>query len=149
MLERSSTASFSSPTSGDSFQGSSKKSPQPKQSYMEAFTCPKLTEAEHLCANKALALQFYITGTSIQRIEEPPLQEAFRICSPNVKVPRRKHLAGPLLKLTNGETKYRIDSSMTGSKSVVCVTSDAWTNICSDPIVNKQHGGEHFIYIVD
>ena len=125
------------------------KCQQLKQSYIEAYACPKLTDPEQIRVNKALALHFYITGTSFQRIEESHLQEAFRICRPDVKVPNRKQLAGPLLDLTYGDMKKRIDSAMTDSQSVVCVTSDAWTNICSDPIVNYMAVSATFTLFIE
>ena len=86
-----------------------------------------MTEQEQLRVNKALALHFYITGTSFQRVEEPHLQEAFRICRPDVKLPTRKQLAGPMLDMTYNDIKKRIDSAMDVTQAIVCVTSNAWT----------------------
>jgi hypothetical protein len=69
------------------------------QRTLEGSVFPKLKQKEQTGLDKALAMWFYMTGTSFSRIEQSHLLKAFRIARPGVTLPNRKTLAGPLLDL--------------------------------------------------
>lgn len=114
--------------------GSSKKSF--RQSTIGEYQCPSMSTAEHEEFAKMLALHYYVTGTSFQRIEQPHFLEALKILRPDVKLPNRKRLAGDLLDKCYTDMKKKIDAQLNSVNSRICITSDAWTNISNDPIIN-------------
>ena len=107
-----------------------------QQSSIRQFALPKMTKQEKKNLEKNLALHYYITGSSFQRIEQPHLKLAFQCCRPDMELPDRKKLAGSLLEDTYREMKSRIDHHLSAGASEICLTSDAWTNTSNDPVVN-------------
>ncbi|KAI9906546.1 hypothetical protein PsorP6_004614 [Peronosclerospora sorghi] len=63
------------------------------QSSIKAFTLPRLKGSEQKMIENNLAIYYYITGSSFQKIEEQHLIEAFKIARPDVQLPSRKQLA--------------------------------------------------------
>jgi len=57
------------------------------QSSISQFVVPGLQKAEQKALSKELAMFFYNTGTSFQRVEEPHLLKAFKICRENAHIP--------------------------------------------------------------
>jgi hypothetical protein len=51
---------------------------------------PDMTQKELDKLEEAIAMHYYITGTSFVRIEESHLLEAFQVCRPDVVLPTRK-----------------------------------------------------------
>ena len=78
---------------------------------------------------------FYKTGTSFIRVEDKDLIKAFNICRPGVVIPSRKQLAGPLLDECYLGVKQQVDEHLQSSDSI-CIVTDGWTNVISQPIVN-------------
>ena len=66
-----------------------------KQVSLQGWGIPKLTAAEHERIKKNVAIHFYVTGTSFQRVEDPHLLKAFQVCRPDASLPTRKELSGP------------------------------------------------------
>jgi hypothetical protein len=58
---------------------------------------PKLSGSSIAKFEGAIATQYYVTGTSFARIEENNLLAALKVLSPDIELPSRKKLAGPLL----------------------------------------------------
>ncbi|KAH6577113.1 hypothetical protein BASA60_004192 [Batrachochytrium salamandrivorans] len=75
-------------------------------------------------------------GTAFSRIEEENLLSAFRICRPDIVLPDRKKLGGALLDSCYAKVKSVVDNHIEEMKLNACLTSDAWSNIKNEPIVN-------------
>ncbi|KAE8955479.1 hypothetical protein PR001_g32088 [Phytophthora rubi] len=81
-------------------------------------------------------MHYYVTVTPFQRIEDPHLQRAFDICRPGVKLPCRQKLSDELLDACFSEVQEAVDGFLQTPTTHVCVTSDGWSNILNEPIVN-------------
>ena len=53
---------------------------------MKQFCLPRLKQYELKQIEDSLAMHFYITGTSFQRVEEKHLLFAFKVARPNVEL---------------------------------------------------------------
>ncbi|KAH6579457.1 hypothetical protein BASA61_010209 [Batrachochytrium salamandrivorans] len=100
------------------------------------YTLPKLMKRDLTKIEEALAMHYYLTGTAFSRIEEENLLSAFRICRPDIVLPDRKKLGGALLDSCYAKVKSVVDNHIEEIKLNACLTSDAWSNIKNEPIVN-------------
>ncbi|KAH6578244.1 hypothetical protein BASA60_003702 [Batrachochytrium salamandrivorans] len=100
------------------------------------YTLPKLMKRDLTKIEEALAMHYYLTGTAFSRIEEENLLSAFRICRPDIVLPDRKELGGALLDSCYAKVKSVVDNHIEEMKLNACLTSDAWSNIKNEPIVN-------------
>ncbi|KAH6566281.1 hypothetical protein BASA60_009540 [Batrachochytrium salamandrivorans] len=100
------------------------------------YTLPKLMKRDLTKIEEALAMHYYLTGTAFSRIEEENLLSAFRICRPDIVLPDRKKLGGALLDSCYAKVKSVVDNHIEEMKLNACLTSDAWSNIKNEPIVN-------------
>ena len=105
------------------------------QSDMRSFTSKALTSAQLELLHEKVAMHYYLTCTSFARVEEKHLLEACRILNPTVVLPNRKKLGGILLDRCYSKLKEQIDEQLNGVHNLVCITSDCWTNILSEPII--------------
>src|SRR5690349_7569793 len=87
----------STPSSASKNLSSSNPSKKMKTADIRSFGVPDLTKGEIKKVEACLAMHYYCTGTSFQRIEDHNLLEAFRICRKNIKLPNRKRLSNDLL----------------------------------------------------
>ena len=106
-----------------------------RQISIHDFAVPKISKSLQDKVDNAMAMHYYITGSSFARIEEPHLLMAFQALRPDVKLPTRKKLAGPLLDRMYSRLKYYVDLEL-DSASSVCLTTDGWTNVENEPVVN-------------
>ncbi|CAB4014820.1 Hypothetical predicted protein [Paramuricea clavata] len=87
-----------------------------------------------------MALFFYNTGTSFYRIEDPYLLSAIQLACPQAKLPTSKQLAndspGGLLQECYEEVKDKVDSLLSKPNQFISITSDAWSNIANESVVN-------------
>ena len=85
-------------------------------------------------------MHFYNTGTSFQRVEDPFLLQAIQIARPGAKLPTRKQLAddspGGLLEECYAKVRSQVDKQLSSNNNYECITSDAWSNISNEPVVN-------------
>ncbi|KAH9269464.1 hypothetical protein BASA83_008547 [Batrachochytrium salamandrivorans] len=82
-------------------------------------------------------MHYYLTGTAFSRIEEENLLSAFRICRPDIVLPdRKKGWAVHCLTVVMPRSKSVVDNHIEEMKLNACLTSDAWSNIKNEPIVN-------------
>ncbi len=116
---------------------SSSTSSQPSA---RSFAVPLFSISEQKRFNYEIAMHFYCTGTSFQRIEDPFLLRAIQVARPGAKLPSRKQLAddseGGLLEECYQKVKCQVDKVLSSDGQYVCVTSDAWSNIANEPVVN-------------
>ena len=85
-------------------------------------------------------MHFYCTGTSFSRIEDPYLLCAVQLLRPGVKLPNQMQLAndssGGLLGCCYQKVKAEVNKLLSTSNQYIFITSDAWSSILKEPIVN-------------
>lgn len=121
-----------------SSKGQSSKSQSSKgQSSIMSHMLPSVTRQQKEKFQYHMAMHYYATGTSFQRIEDEHLKKAISILRPDQNLlPDRKKLATSLLDECYDDIKKRVHSHLANSNSMACLVSDAWSNIKNDPIVN-------------
>ena len=121
--------------SSKSFSSVSTKS----QSSVRSFTVPLFSASEQKRFNYEMAMYFYYTGTSFQRAENPFLLQAIQLVRPGAKLPTCKQLAddsaGGLLDECYQKVK-EVKKVLSTEGQFVCITSDAWSNVTNDPVVD-------------
>jgi Protein of unknown function (DUF 659)/hAT family C-terminal dimerisation region len=96
---------------------------------------PPMSESEKESFQQKIALFFYATGTSFERVENVYLWEAIRMLRPDDNLlPNRRELASTLLDKCHSGLLAKVDKRMSGATT--CLTTDAWSNVSNDPIVN-------------
>ena len=108
---------------------------------MKTFLVPKMTALQIKQLNEKIAMHFYTTSTSFIRIEEASLLEAFCICRPDAVLPSRKQLAEKLLDTCFNKVKKVVDERLKKTKNFLCLTTDGWSNIKNESIINYMLGG--------
>ena len=83
----------------------------------------------------AIARAFYASGIPLATIENPFIIQALHKINPEYHPPSRKSLSTTLLekeyKQVSADMKQQIKNS-----NYICLTSDGWTNIHQQPIIN-------------
>ena len=110
------------------------------QSSVRLFAVPKFTSAEQKKFNVEMAMHFYATGTSFVRVEDPHLLRAIQLARPDARLPTRKQLAddssGGLLEVCYQQVKKDVEKKLSMKSQYVSVTSDAWSSVLNEPIIN-------------
>ncbi|KAH6590326.1 hypothetical protein BASA61_005322 [Batrachochytrium salamandrivorans] len=106
------------------------------QTSMKDFCLPRLKQSELKKIENSLAMHFYITGTSFQRVEEKYLIDAFKVARPDVVLPNRKILAGRALERTYEKVRIASEKALKLSNRLGCVITDASSNTNNESIVN-------------
>jgi Protein of unknown function (DUF 659) len=104
------------------------------QTSMASHAVPSLTKEQLKAFQKDMALHYFVSGTSFQRIEEANLAKALARLRPGLILPSRKQLAGPLLDECYLDVKNRVTSIM--NNAVSCIISDGWSNIAMESVIN-------------
>lgn len=97
---------------------------------------PTLTTTEQQQVDYHLAMHCYATSSSFTKLECQHLQTAFDILRPGVSIPSRKRLGGNLLDLCYNKTKRKVEEALKETPSYLCLTSDGWSNVNNDSIIN-------------
>jgi hypothetical protein len=105
------------------------------QTSIAEFPVPRLSKATQLKINNKIAMHYYMTGTSFARIEDPHSLKAFQLCRPDAELPTLKELSSILLNQCHDDVKKMVDSYLALSP-YHCITSDSWSNIKNEPIIN-------------
>ena len=115
---------------------------------IRSFMLPAVTAAEKKAFQTHLAMHFFATGAAFQRVEESNLAKAIAVLRPDSNLlPDRKKLATVLLNSCYTDIKKRVDARM--CKTTVCITSDGWSNVKGDPIVNYMATSPAFTYFLE
>ena len=105
------------------------------QSSIKSYALPKMSTSAKQAFQKQIALHYFATGTPFQRIGDVHLKEAIKMLRPDDGLlPTRAQLATSLLDKCHEELKAKVDARMNGSTT--CLTTDGWSNIKSDAVVN-------------
>ncbi len=122
-------------------QAQSLKKPKMKQTNISSFVLPRTSTQVKSKFQELMAMHYFVTGTSFQRIEEENLSKAIALIRPDVVLPDRKKVAGPLLDKCYKQLKNVVDKYL--ANQCVCLTTDGWTNILNNPIVNYMVVNSH------
>lgn len=99
------------------------------------FMLPRMTKDATIKFQENIAMHYYMTGTSFQRVEEKHLKAAIKVLRPdNNLLPSRKQLSGPLLDSSHNLVKKEVSNFV--EDEIMCLTSDGWSNIHNKPVVN-------------
>ena len=99
------------------------------------FTIPVLSARDRAEFHSIIAMHYYMTGMSFARIEESHFIQALRVLRPDVTLPSRKDLAGKFLNKAYDQVHEKVDSWL-NRNTYSCLTSDSWTNIKNEAVVN-------------
>ncbi|KAH6578256.1 hypothetical protein BASA50_004697 [Batrachochytrium salamandrivorans] len=106
------------------------------QTSITNYAAPKLTKGQLATLHETIAMHYFCTGTSFQRIEEQHLLKAFQVVNPSVTLPSRQKLAGSLLESCYKKVKIEVDKILSCKTQNLCITSDGWSNISNEAVVN-------------
>ena len=105
------------------------------QTLINQYALPKLSIKQKQEFQKNMAMHYYATGTSFQRIEDFHLKNAIKLLQPDdILLPNRKQLSSTLLDKCHQEVLTKVKTCMKGS--TCCLTPDGWSNVKNDPMVN-------------
>jgi Protein of unknown function (DUF 659)/hAT family C-terminal dimerisation region len=106
-----------------------------RQSSIWAYGLPKVAVKNKQQFQEHMAMHFYATGTSFQRIDDVHLKEAIKVLRPDDgMLPNRKQLATTLLDKCHQKLMAKVDARL--KCATACLTTDGWSNIKNDPVVN-------------
>ena len=110
------------------------------QQSLKSFAIPCFNATEQRKFNQEMAMYFYTTGTSFLRIENPHLLQAIQLARPGASLPSRKQLADDrksgFLQECYQKMKTEVDKTLSSSTQYLSITSDAWSSVLNEPIVN-------------
>jgi hypothetical protein len=107
------------------------------QKTIKEYSVPPVSATTKAKFQQLIALHYYLTGTSFQRIEEASLSNAIQLLRPDPNLlPNRKMIAGTLLDRNYDHLKKMCDSSLGDQQQYFCIATDGWSNILNEPIVN-------------
>ncbi|KAH6596166.1 hypothetical protein BASA50_005206 [Batrachochytrium salamandrivorans] len=103
------------------------------QASIKQYALSKLSVKQKQKFHKHMAMHYYATGTSFQRIENLHLKNAIKSLRPDDNfLPNRRQLSSTLLYKCHQEVVAKVDTRMKGS--TCCLTTDGWSNINDDPV---------------
>jgi len=127
---------------------SSARTSQSQALSIRNYLLPKITKKGLAKIEEYIAMHYYLTRTSFVRIEESNLLKAFKICRTDAELPDRMKLAGFLLDRCYKKVKGITDDRLQRVHFYCCLTSDAWSNIKNESIINYMLvGGKLFLFL--
>ncbi|KAH9275445.1 hypothetical protein BASA83_002219 [Batrachochytrium salamandrivorans] len=103
------------------------------QASIKQYALSKLSVKQKQEFHKHMAMHYYATGTSFQRIEDLHLKNAIKSLRPDDNLlPNRGQLSSTLLNECHQEVVAKVDTRM--KSSTCCLTTDGWSNINDDPV---------------
>ncbi|KAJ1330430.1 hypothetical protein BSLG_009564 [Batrachochytrium salamandrivorans] len=95
------------------------------QASIKQYALSKLSVKQKQKFHKHMAMHYYATGTSFQRIENLHLKNAIKSLRPDDNfLPNRRQLSSTLLYKCHQEVVAKVDTRMKGS--TCCLTTDGW-----------------------
>ncbi|KAH6586484.1 hypothetical protein BASA50_000439 [Batrachochytrium salamandrivorans] len=118
------------------------------QASIKQYALSKLSVKQKQEFHKHMAMHYYATGTSFQRIEDLHLKNAIKSLRPDDNLlPNRGQLSSTLLNECHQEVVAKVDTHMKGS--TCCLTTDGWSNINDDPVVNYMAVSPEFSFFLE
>lgn len=110
--------------------------PSQHQTTVKEYIPTKLSAEQLQSFRRYLAMHYYVTGTAFERVECPYLAKAISIINSTVQIPSRTDLSGSLLDSCYTDVKEKVDSWIKLPRTIVSLTTDGWSNVLQDGIVN-------------
>jgi hypothetical protein len=119
-----------------------------RQCSIKEFAIPALAKQQKAMFQKHIAMHYYATGSSFQRVEDTHLMSAIKILRPDQSLlPSRKQLATNLLDACHEDVKSKVAKSMNGAN--VCLITDGWSNVRNDAIINYMAASPNFTVFLE
>jgi hypothetical protein len=113
------------------------KTSSSSQRSIRQFALPLVPAKTRSRFQELISLHYHLTGTSFLRVEDPTLAAAISLLRPDQNLlPDRKQVAGRLLDKNFDKVKTMCQSFLKDKTLYFCLTTDGWSNVCNDPIVN-------------
>lgn len=128
---------FTTVVTAETFANKKRKTSDGKpstQTKMSVYQEKVLSPREQVDFEDTIALHLIISGSAFKRVDEENLIKSYALLNKSAEVPTRKQVAGPLL--TRLYDFYREVAFAWLVGVVVCLSSDAWTNVLGLPVVN-------------
>ncbi|KAH9276817.1 hypothetical protein BASA83_000328 [Batrachochytrium salamandrivorans] len=117
------------------------------QTSIKQYALSKLSVKQKPEFHKHMAMHYYATGTSFQRIENLHLKNVIKSLRPDDNLlPNKRQLSSTLLNECHQEVVAKVDKRMKGS--TCCLTTDGWSNINDDPVVNYMAVSPEFSFFL-
>jgi hypothetical protein len=101
------------------------------------YAVPSIDRKTKAKFQELIALHYYLTGTSFQRIEDPNLAKAIQLLRPDADLlPTRRMLAERLLDKNYDKIKSMSTSCLSDKANCFCLATDGWSNVRNEPIIN-------------
>jgi Protein of unknown function (DUF 659) len=106
-----------------------------RQGSMKEFAIPPVSKQEKYRFQQNMALHYYNTGTSFQRVADVHLKAAIKALRPDDNLlPNRRQLSSSLLDSCHEGLQAKVDKRVNGATA--CLTTDAWSNVKNDSVIN-------------
>ncbi len=106
-----------------------------RQKSVQEYFPPPLNPVDQSKFEKEIAMYFLTSGTPYIRVENRHLLRAVQTLRPDAQLPNRKKIGGALLNECYEEVKAEVEKRIDPS-TAFCLSTDAWTNINHDAIIN-------------
>jgi hypothetical protein len=115
---------------------------------IKEFAIPVVSKEQKVQFQKHIAMHYYATGSSFQRVENVHLIAAIKTLRPDDGLlPNRRQLATSLLDACHKDVKTKVAKGMIGATS--CLISDGWSNINNDAIINYMAASLEFALFLE
>jgi hypothetical protein len=106
-----------------------------RQRSMKEFAIPVIKKQQKVQFQKHIAMHYYATRSSFQRVENIHMIAAIKTLRPDDGLlPNRRQLKTSLLNACHEDVKTKVAKGMIGATS--CLISDGWWNVNNDAIIN-------------
>jgi len=106
-----------------------------RQRSIKEFTIHVVNKQQKVQFQKHIAMHYYATGSSFQRVEDVHLIDAIKTLRPDDGLlPNRRQLTTSLLDVCHEDVKTKVAKGMIGATSYLI--SDDWSNVNNDAIIN-------------
>jgi hypothetical protein len=118
------------------------------QCSIKEFTIPVVSKQQKVQFQKHIAMHYYATGSSFQRVEDVHLIAAIKtLCPDDGLLPNRRQLATSLLNAYHEDVKTKVAKGMIGATS--CLISDGWSNVNNDANINYMAMSPEFALFLE
>jgi hypothetical protein len=113
------------------------------QRSIKEFAIPVVNKQQKVQFQKHIAMHYYTTGSSFQRVEDVHLIATIKTLRPNDGLlPNRRQLATSLFNACHEDVKTKVAKGMIGATS--CLINDGWSNVNNDAIINYMAASPEF-----
>jgi hypothetical protein len=136
------------PVDGVSMSMSSVAPSSSRQRSIKEFAIPVVSKQQKVQFQKHVAMHYYATRSSFQRVEDVHLVATIKTLRPDDGLlPNRRQLATSLLDACHEDVKTKVAKGLIGATS--CLINDGWSNINNDSIINYMVASPEFALFLE